>query len=181
MFLAMRKKWPRFAKWIRWLLGLGVFLTLSSLVMIKIYPAGTTFMCVAVPVLMLLSVVFFLYQREFFVEAVALTVTLVLVTLLNRSISTALFEKLVQVGAYGSMLVFAAAFAVLLMVKKNNGRLGKTELFPAKTDYTLLCAVMVFCIAVIAVSLFTAWGYYMVWASAVVLFGLAVWYTVKML
>ena len=82
---AMRKKWMRFETLGKWLLGVGAFLAVSSYVMRKIYPAGTTAMCVLIPVVMLLSVVLLLYQHEFTVQAVALTVTIAASTLLSRS------------------------------------------------------------------------------------------------
>ena len=52
---------------------------------------------------------------------------------------------------------------------------------PAKTNYALTCAVLVLSIAAIAVSLFAGLAYYVIWGAAVLLFVLAVWYTVKML
>lgn len=59
---------PRPAKW---LLGLGLFFGVSSLLMRRVYPMGTTVMCILVPVLMLLAVVFLLYQHEFAVHTIA--------------------------------------------------------------------------------------------------------------
>ena len=58
----MRRKWTRFAAAGKWLLGLGLFFGVSSLLMRRVYPMGTTVMCILVPVLMLLAVVFLLYQ-----------------------------------------------------------------------------------------------------------------------
>ena len=46
---------------------------------------------------------------------------------------------------------------------------------------TICCAVLVLSIAAIAVSLFAGLAYYVIWGAAVLLFVLAVWYTVKML
>ena len=53
----MRRKWTRFAAAGKWLLGLGLFFGVSSLLMRRVYPMGTTVMCILVPVLMLLAVV----------------------------------------------------------------------------------------------------------------------------
>ena len=53
---AMRRKWTRFAAAGKWLLGLGLFFGVSSLLMRRVYPMGTTVMCILVPVLMLLAV-----------------------------------------------------------------------------------------------------------------------------
>ena len=70
----MRKKWTRFAPAAPWLLCIGFFFAVSSILMLKVYPQGTTMMCVIVPVVMLIGIVFLLYPREFSVQAVGLTV-----------------------------------------------------------------------------------------------------------
>ena len=62
-----------------------------------------------------------------------------------------------------------------------SGSYKGTVIFPAKTNYALTCAVLVLSIAAIAVSLFAGLAYYVIWGAAVLLFVLAVWYTVKML
>ena len=66
----MRKKWTRFAPAAPWLLCIGFFFAVSSILMLKVYPQGTTMMCVIVPVVMLIGIVFLLYPREFSVQAV---------------------------------------------------------------------------------------------------------------
>ena len=60
----MRRKWTRFAAAGKWLLGLGLFFGVSSLLMRRVYPMGTTVMCILVPVLMLLAVVFLLCSAQ---------------------------------------------------------------------------------------------------------------------
>ena len=50
----MRKKWTRFAPAAPWLLCIGFFFAVSSILMLKVYPQGTTMMCVIVPVVMLI-------------------------------------------------------------------------------------------------------------------------------
>ena len=57
----MRKKWTRFAPAAPWLLCIGFFFAVSSILMLKVYPQGTTMMCVIVPVVMLIGIVFLLY------------------------------------------------------------------------------------------------------------------------
>ena len=79
----MRRKWTRFAAASKWLLGLGLFFGVSSLLMRRVYPMGTTVMCILVPVLMLLAVVFLLYQHEFAVQTIALTLAIASAVLLG--------------------------------------------------------------------------------------------------
>lgn len=52
--------------------------------MLKVYPQGTTMMCVIVPVVMLIGIVFLLYPREFSVQAVGLTASLMAMYLIHR-------------------------------------------------------------------------------------------------
>lgn len=179
VFTVMRGKWTRFAALGRWLLGLGVFFTLSSQLMRKIYPAGTTAMCILVPVLMLLSVVFLLYQREFAVQTAALTLTIAAAVLLNHGSSS--MPALVTAFCWAAMVLVAALLVLTVMLQKHEGSYKGTVIFPAKTNYALTCAVLVLSIAAIAVSLFAGLAYYVIWGAAVLLFVLAVWYTIKML
>lgn len=80
----MRKKWTRFAPAAPWLLCIGFFFAVSSILMLKVYPQGTTMMCVIVPVVMLIGIVFLLYPREFSVQAVGLTASLMAMYLIHR-------------------------------------------------------------------------------------------------
>ena len=167
----MRRKWTRFAAAGKWLLGLGL--------MRRVYPMGTTVMCILVPVLMLLAVVFLLYQHEFAVQTIALTLAIASAVLLNHGSSS--MPALVTAFCWAAMVFVAALLVLTVMLQKHEGSYKGTAIFPAKTNYALTCAVLVLSIAAIAVSLFAGLAYYVIWGAAVLLFVLAVWYTVKML
>ena len=175
----MRGKWTRYAALGKWLLGLGLFFGVSSLLMRRVYPMGTTVMCILVPVLMLLAVVFLLYQHEFAVQAIALTLAIASAVLLNHGSSS--MPALVTAFCWAAMVLVAALLVLTVMLQKHEGSYKGTAIFPAKTNYALTCAVLVLSIAAIAVSLFAGLAYYVIWGAAVLLFVLAVWYTVKML
>lgn len=175
----MRGKWTRYAALGKWLLGLGLFFAFSSLLMRRVYPLGTTVMCILVPVLMLLAVVFLLYQHEFAVQAIALTLAIASAALLNHGSSS--MPALVTAFCWAAMVLVAALLVLTVMLQKHEGSYKGTVIFPAKTNYALTCAVLVLSIAAIAVSLFAGLAYYVIWGAAVLLFVLAVWYTVKML
>ena len=168
----MRRKWTRFA-------AAGKFFGVSSLLMRRVYPMGTTVMCILVPVLMLLAVVFLLYQHEFAVQAIALTLAIASAVLLNHGSSS--MPALVTAFCWAAMVFVAALLVLTVMLQKHEGSYKGTVIFPAKTNYALTCAVLVLSIAAIAVSLFAGLAYYVIWGAAVLLFVLAVWYTVKML
>ena len=90
----MRRKWTRFAAAGKWLLGLGLFFGVSSLLMRRVYPMGTTVMCILVPVLMLLAVVFLLYQHEFAVQTIALTLAIAMSAKYLRQVRATVLDEL---------------------------------------------------------------------------------------
>ena len=108
----MRRKWTRFAAAGKWLLGLGLFFGVSSLLMRRVYPMGTTVMCILVPVLMLLAVVFLLYQHEFAVQAIALTLAIASAVLLNHGSSS--MPALVTAFCWAAMVLVAALLVLIL-------------------------------------------------------------------
>lgn len=173
------KRFARYLSLSRWLLVLGVCVTLSSRLMLDFYPTGTTALCIGVPVAMLLSVVLLLYQREFSVQALALTFTIVAAVLMNRGSTIA--PTLLRGICVVLLLAVAALTALVLAAKKNGGALRGVQLFPAKTGYALVLGVLALCLLGILLALFAGAAYYVVWGAAAALFALAVWYTVKML
>ena len=164
----MRRKWTRFAAAGKCLLGLGLFFGVSSLLMRRVYPMGTTVMCILVPVLMLLAVVFLLYQHEFAVQTIALTLAIASAVLLNHGSSS--MPALVTAFCWAAMVFVAALLVLTVMLQKHEGSYKGTAIFPAKTNYALTCAVLVLSIAAIAVSLFAGLAYYVIWGAAVLLF-----------
>ena len=145
----MRRKWTRFAAAGKWLLGLGLFFGVSSLLMRRVYPMGTTVMCILVPVLMLLAVVFLLYQHEFAVQAIALTLAIASAVLLNHGSSS--MPALVTAFCWAAMVFVAALLVLTVMLQKHEGSYKGTVIFPAKTNYALTCAVLVLSIGKISI------------------------------
>ena len=181
----MRKKWTRFAPAAPWLLSIGFFFAVSSQLMLKIYPQGTTVMCVLVPVAMLLGIVFLLYPREFSVQALALTAALMSMYFIHHSGGTEEWGGIV-IGC----CVFAACVVLALIIavwkaQKSDGRLeklGGLRIVSSGADYRLIYAVLAVCAAVIiAALLVSAIAYYALWALAIGTFLLAVYYTIKMM
>ena len=172
----LRAKKPCFRPASFWLMSLGVFFTLSSELMRRIYPAGTTIMCILVPVLMLLSVVYLLYPFEFSVEATALTLTIAAAALINHGTAGGVLNLLVKLIAVAVLLMLAAAIAAVITLRKK-------EFAPlAKADCKVLCAVLALGIVCTAAALLIPGAaYYVLWVSAVALFLMAVLHTVKML
>ena len=154
----MRKKWTRFAPAAPWLLCIGFFFAVSSILMLKVYPQGTTMMCVIVPVVMLIGIVFLLYPREFSVQAVGLTASLMAMYLIHRGSGS---------DTWGGIVTGCSILAICV---SQDG------------DYKLIYAVLAVCaLAIVAALAVSSIAYYGLWVLAIGTFLLAVYYTVKMM
>ena len=181
----MRKKWTRFAPAAPWLLSIGFFFAVSSQLMLKIYPQGTTVMCVLVPVAVLLGIVFLLYPREFSLQALALTAAMMAMYLIHRGGGSDTWRGLVIGCSVFAALVIAALAVAVSKAGKNGGKLeklGDLRIVSVDGNYKLIYAVLAVCVAAIVIALFaTGIAYYGLWILAVGTFLLAVYYTVKMM
>ena len=185
VFWAMRRKWTRFAPAAPWLLCIGFFFAVSSQVMLKIYPQGTTMMCVLVPVAMLLGIVFLLYPREFSLQALALTAAMMAMYLIHRGGGRDNWSGLVIGCSVFAALVIAALAIAVCKAGKNKGeleKLGGLRIVSQGGNYKLIYAVLGLCLAAIVVALFASGvAYYGLWVLAAATFLLAVYYTIKMM
>ncbi len=163
------------------LAGVGVFFAFTSICMRHVYPTSVTVMCVLVPVLLILGIIYLFYQAEFSVQATALAMALGAVVLLSRSQSRA-----VKACAVLALLGVAAVIAGVVLLKKKDGvlKLGdkRLRLFAPNTDYRLALGVPALCLAlVVAAMAAPAVAFYATWGLALVAFVLAVYYTIKLL
>lgn len=183
---ALREKKPCLGKAAAALMVLGVFLTLSSQLMRKVYPAGTTALCVAVPVVTLMCVVFLLYPAEFSVQATALVLATGCAALISRDPAGTLLSVVMYAVCILSLVIIAVGFVAVKKLQGSDGTFGAEEnkiaVFSAKTSYAAIYAVLaVSAVAILAALFVPGVAYYLVWAGAVALFLLAVLHTVKML
>lgn len=182
LLIAGRKKNREFSRLSQWLLVAGVFFTLSSELMLKVYPQGTTAMCIFVPVVMILGVIFLMYQREFSVQAAALAMSVLAMVLLNRGLGNENWSLIVKCYSICAAAVIAVLLIIAYAARRGDGCIGSVRIFPSGAGYKMLCLVLVACIAAIVAALCIGGiAYYGVWALSVLLFILAVYYTVKML
>lgn len=181
----MRKKWTRFAPAAPWLLCIGFFFAVSSILMLKVYPQGTTMMCVIVPVVMLIGIVFLLYPREFSVQAVGLTVSLMAMYLIHRGSGSDTWGGIVTGCSIFAICVVAALGVAVFKASKNDGKLAKLgdlRIVSQDGDYKLIYAVLAVCaLAIVAALAVSSIAYYGLWVLAIGTFLLAVYYTVKMM
>jgi len=168
------------------LLAVGLFLAVSSFLMLSIYPQGTRAMCVAVPVAVLLGIVFLLYPHEFSVQALGLAASLGALFLLNKGLAKPGWRTLLLIAAVLVLLLLAALALCSHMVRGNGGVLAlgqrKFRLYGERTNYTLLYGVLAVCFAAVLLGMFVSGAaFYGMWTLAVLTFALAVYYTIKVM
>ena len=144
--------------------------------------SAVTLLSVVVPVTMLLVVLWSLYDRECAVALTILGVSLIFVWICRRMFFNIYYGTLVRVAAVLFLVLLAAAAFLSRKADRNGGKLGKFRLLPSDADllpiYTA-CGLSAAAVAAALVSVNVA--YYAMWALAVVVFALAVYYTVKQL
>lgn len=159
-----------------WVTGTGAFLTVSTGMVLALNASAVTLLSVVVPVVMLLGILWTLYDRECAFSLSILGTTLIVLWICKKIIASTTLGLYVKIGAV-VYLVLMGAIAYLL----RQGKLSK--FLPADADdlpiYTAcgLSAVGVL-LAFIANPMIT---YYVMWTLAIVVFALAVYYTVKQL
>lgn len=154
--------------------GAGLFLAASSF-LIHWNMSTLTLLSTVVPVAMLLGILWSLYDRECALSLTILGASLIALWICRRQLSSIYMGTYVKIFAVLYILVL---IGVALLAKQ--GKLGK--LLPANAD---LLPVYVACglsaVAMLAALISTTVAYYAIWVLAIVVFGLAVYYTVKQL
>ena len=158
-----------------WMLGgFGVFLAAAS-ALILWNMSSLTLLSTLVPVVMVLGIVWSLYDRECAMSLSLLGVSLFAVWICRRQLNSIYLGTFVKVAA--------AVLIVVLIVIAILAKQGKLSKLPsAKADLTPVytaCALSIVALAAALVSPVIA--YYAMWVLAIAVFGLAVYYTVKQL
>ena len=154
-------------------------LALCCHVVIGFNKSGMQMLLLLVPALAGLALVFYLYQREFFLAATASGMAALALWFVRFSAMVP-----VVILAVGILLVGAAA----LWLKKNGGLVrrpsGEEIRFMSKnTSYALILASCLIGLAAVAASLLlgSTVAYYLVFAMVAWMFALLVYYTVKLM
>lgn len=170
LWKADRKK--RVAGW--YVLGGGAFLAVAS-ALVRWNMATLPLLIVVVLVAMLLGILWTLYDRECALALTVLGVSLIALWVFRRQVNSIYVGSYVKIAAVVYILLLAA---VAYLVK--SGKLRR--LLPAKADplpVYVACGLSAIAMAMVLVS--AAAVYYAMWALFMVVFGLAVYYTVKQL
>lgn len=132
-----------------------------------------------VPAWAALALVYYLYQREFFLSALVSGVGVLGLWFVRHAGSSSVYT----IGAVAVILVLAV---MMLWMKGHGGRLfpgGAGQLLSAEAGYPLMLLSCVISLAAIAIAAFVggALSYYLLYAMVAWLFALLVYYTVKMM
>lgn len=165
-----------------WGLGVGAFLSATSFLMMAYYPAATDALCVAVPLLMLFGVICLLYPRDFSVGVAALGIAMADLWIFRRSYMH--HPTMLAVITVCAIAVVIAALVVAVLVKKNGGiwvcKKNKVRVFSKNCNYgVMFVAMAVSAAAMVAALAVFSTAFYAMWVLGVILFTLAVYYTVK--
>ena len=156
------------------LAGGGIYVALVA-GLVRWNMSTMTLLMVMVPVVILLGVLWSLYDRECSLSLTVLGAALIMVWVCRRVLSSVFLSGYVKVAA-----VLYLALVIVLLFLLGQGKLGK--IFPAKADplpVYVSCVLSFLAVATALVSLTAA--YYAMWCLAAVIFGLGVYYTVKQL
>jgi len=185
VLMLLKKDQPKLRKGGIWMLASGAFLALSSALMYVLYPRGSQLLCVAVPIVAVLGLVYYLFQREFFLSALVLGGTMFSLWVLGRGLGTANWNAKVIAGAVVVLIGLVAAALLTRKVEKNEGKwIGKkaVTVFAPACNYKALYAVYAVAAILIVLALLAASTvYYTMWITGILLFGLAVYYATKLM
>lgn len=162
--------------------GIGLFLTVSGWVMTHFFDKGVTTMCILVPVLTLLGLVFFLFQHECFLSTIAMAGALFTVWVCGRGLDSASWRVAIIAGSVAALVLLAAAAFLTRKVQQAEGKFKDLRIFSPECDYRVVYAVLaISAVAILAALLVPAAGYYLLWALGILLFAEMVYYTTKLM
>ena len=171
-YLWRRNKKTRFYGWA--IAGLGAFVAAASALVLW-NMSSLTFLSTLVPVIMVLGIVWNLYDRECALSLTLLGISLFMLWVCRRQLTSIYLGTIVKVAVVALIVAL-----IVIAVLTKQGKL--TKLLSAKSQPTpvyVACGLSVLALAASLLS--TVVAYYAMWALAIVVFGLAVYYTVKQL
>ena len=144
--------------------------------------SALTFLCVVVPVVMLLGILWNLYDRECSWSLTILGASLIALWVCRRVLDSIFLGTYVRIAAVVYIVVLIVAAFLTNKADKNGGKLGNLQVLTAGADPMPIYAACGLSVVALAIALFSSTiAYYAMWALAIVVFALAVYYTVKQL
>jgi hypothetical protein len=162
------------------LLLAGLFFALGNLVMKYVFPTGATILIILTVAATVLGILWFLYARDCTYAMVVLGTGLFAAWVCRHGIHNLFWKSYVIAGAVVYLVLLAALVITARKVERNDGLLGSLRVLPKNCDCTILFTTCGLSAAATVLSLFsTAAAYYAMWVLGIVIFILAVYYTVR--
>ena len=170
-------------RWIGWsVFAAGAFLGGSAWMIKTFYVSALTLLCVVVPVAILLGILWSLYDRECAWSLTILGASLIAMWVCRRGLDNLYLGTYVRIAAVVYLVVLATAAVLANKAEKNGGKLGKYQMLTAGADPLPVYLACGLSAVGLVIALFSSViAYYAMWALAIVVFALAVYYTVKQL
>lgn len=167
-----------------WTAGVGAFFLVSGWVVTHFFTngAGVTAMCILVPILAVLALVYLLYQHECAFSTTVLSGAMFSVWLRGASAASAMWRLPVMAGCIVVAVLLAAALYLADRARKDGGKLFGVRVFSVDCDYRIVYAVLAVAAAALLLAAFLpVAAYYLMWALGVLLFAELVFYTTKLM
>ena len=157
-------------------MAIGAALTVCSYVSLKFQDSGVRMLFMLVPVWAAAAMIYYLYQKEFFISGVACVLSAMGIWFVRACGGLTLEAILCLVG-------ILAVLAVVFLLKKDKGVMFGNQILPEESNYLLMLgtAAGALVMPLLAMVIGSVLAYYLIFVVAGWMFALLVYYTVKMM
>lgn len=166
-----------------WAGGVGAFLFVSGWIVTHFFSngQGVTTMCILVPILAVLALVYLLYQHECFLCTLALSCAMFTVWARGATAAGAWRVPVIAGCVLGIVLLGLAVF-LAGKAQKGEGKLGGIRVLSVECDYRVLYGVLgLGAVGVLVALINPAISVYLMWVLGILLFAELVYYTTKLM
>lgn len=167
-----------------WVAGVGAFFFASSWISTHFFNdgLGVTAMCILVPIVSVLALIYLLYQHECAISTVILAGAMFSVWLRSASAGSEAWRLPVLAGCAVVVVGLLAVLYLVNMAQKKEGKLFGLRVFSIECDYRVVYAVVAAAaVAVLLAACAASIAYYLMWVLGVLLFAELVYYTTKLM
>lgn len=154
----------------------GLALGGCAQITVKFQDSGVRMLFLLVPVWAAVALIYYLYQKEFFVAGLTCVLSAMGIWFVRACNGLSLEVALCMVG-------ILVVLAVVCLLKKNQGALGGKQFLPEDSNYLLVLGTGLAALAMplVAMVIGNVLAYYLIFVVAGWMFALLVYYTVKMM
>ena len=181
LYLCRRKPgWKRAVSGM--VLELGAFMAVTGGLVTRYYASPITLLAVAVPAAALMAILWYLYDRECAWALIVLGLDLAVLWVCRKGIGSAYWHGKVLAGAIVFLVCLAALALLTARMAKSRGMLGKLRLLGENFDtMPIYAACGIAAVTTVLALVSSVAAYYCLYAVAVLLFALAVYYAIRQL